>query len=94
MFNGCKLLSNLNISSFDTKNVTNMDYIFFDCWLLNISDISFSNIRNVVNKNNIYINRWDINKPKSDNKNMENEIFILIEVNKEDINKKINILNE
>ena len=71
-----------------------MDYIFFDCWLLNISDISFSNITNVENKNNIYINRWDINKPKSDNKNMENEIFILIEVNKEDINKKINILNE
>ncbi len=65
MFKGCKNLDNLNITSFDTKNVTNMDDMFFDCWLLKYSDISFSNIKNVENKSNIFINCCKINKSKS-----------------------------
>ena len=45
----------------------------------------------------ILLNRWDINRPNSinsKNKITDNEIYILIEVDKEDINKKIYFLND
>ena len=31
MFLGCKSLENINLSSFDTKNVTNMSFMFYGC---------------------------------------------------------------
>ena len=31
IFSGCSKLTNIDLSSFDTKNVTNMDGMFFDC---------------------------------------------------------------
>ena len=31
MFGGCSSLTSLDVSSFDTSNVTNMDLMFCDC---------------------------------------------------------------
>ena len=31
MFSGCTYLTNLNISNFNTQNVTNMNNMFADC---------------------------------------------------------------
>ena len=97
MFYHCKNLSNLNISSFETKNVQNMNFMFFDCWKLNDIDISFLNTKNKKELNNIYFNRWDKNKFNSINtedKRIFNEIYILINIDKEDISKKIYFLNK
>ena len=96
MFNNCKNLINLKISSFDTKNVYDMNFMFFDCWKLNDKDISFLNSLNEYEINNIYFNRWDKNKLnsiKSDNTSMFNEIYLLVNVNREDVSKKIYFLN-
>ena len=46
MFSDCSNLTNIDLSSFDTKNVTNMSYMFAGCYNLNrvkINNIS-SNI--------------------------------------------------
>ena len=40
MFWGCENLVNLNLSSFNTKNVDNMSYMFYDCKNLNNLDLS------------------------------------------------------
>ena len=31
MFAGCSQLTSLNVSNFDTSNVTNMDFMFCEC---------------------------------------------------------------
>ena len=42
----CKKLKNIDVSSFDTKNVTNMEWMFSDCEsLLNIDVSSFNTIK-------------------------------------------------
>ena len=96
MFNHCKNLSNLNISLFKTKNVQNMNFMFLDCWKLNDIDISFLKTIDEDELNNIYFNRWDKNKLfsiDSEDKSMFNEIYILLNIDKEDISKKIYFLN-
>jgi len=40
MFDGCSNLTNINLSSFDTKNVTNMGSIFSGC--SNLTNINLS----------------------------------------------------
>ena len=47
--NGCKHLLNLNISSFDTSNVTNMMFMFGGCLNLESLDLSKFNTKNVTN---------------------------------------------
>ena len=48
MFYKCSSLIILDLSSFDTKNVTNMSYMFCDCTSLNnLSSISKWNTKNV-----------------------------------------------
>ena len=42
MFYKCESLIKLDISNFNTSNVTDMDYIFFGCQ--NLIDFNFSNI--------------------------------------------------
>ena len=49
MFNQCKKLKSLNISSFDTKNVTDMKRMFSYCEKLNNVDLSSFNIEKVAN---------------------------------------------
>ena len=36
MFNNCLNLTNIDLSSFDTKNVTNMSAMFYECSNLKI----------------------------------------------------------
>ena len=40
MFYGCSALKELNLSNFNTNNVTNMEYMFSDCSSLKELDIS------------------------------------------------------
>ena len=39
MFDGCNSLTNINLSNFNTQNVTNMSFMFFDCYSLNKENI-------------------------------------------------------
>ena len=47
MFCGCKSLLSLNLSNFNTQNVTNMGYIFNGCKSLSTLDLSNINTQNV-----------------------------------------------
>ena len=40
MFHGCSLLESLDLSNFDTSNVTNIDYMFTDCFSLKDLNLS------------------------------------------------------
>jgi len=46
MFCGCKSLINIDLSKFNTQNVTNMKYMFYGCKSLNKENV-------VVNDNKI-----------------------------------------
>ena len=39
MFKGCSSITNLNLSNFDTKNVTDMSYMFDGCKSLKIENV-------------------------------------------------------
>ena len=47
MFCGCEKLANLELSSFDTKNITNMSEMFFNCSNLTNLELSSFDFRNV-----------------------------------------------
>ena len=47
MFSKCSSLINLNLSNFNTNNVTNMSYMFFNCSSLTSLNLSNFNINNV-----------------------------------------------
>jgi surface protein len=47
MFFGCKNLTSLDVSSFDTSNVTDMDEMFWGCESLTILDVSNFNTSNI-----------------------------------------------
>lgn len=48
MFSGCKSLESLNLSNFNTSNVTKMNWMFNDCWNLRNLDVSGFNTSNVI----------------------------------------------
>ena len=48
MFSYCKNLSELNLSSFNTNNVTNMSYMFYYCENLSELNLSSFNTNNVI----------------------------------------------
>jgi surface protein len=55
MFFNCKLLESINISNWDTSNVTDISFIFFNCISLKSSpNISKWNIKNITNGTNIF----------------------------------------
>ena len=49
MFNECSLLKELNISNFNTNNVTDMRGMFFECSSLKELNLSNFNTNNVTN---------------------------------------------
>ena len=51
MFSSCLKLTKLDLSSFDTKNVSNMSYMFYFCEKLN--EISLTNSFNTQNVKNM-----------------------------------------
>jgi len=54
LFSGCNLLTNLNLSNFNTKNVTNMSSMFRGCNSLINLNLSNLNTQNVTNMNNMF----------------------------------------
>ena len=49
MFFFCESLTSLDLSNFNTQNVTNMEYMFFGCEPLTSLDLSNFNTQNVIN---------------------------------------------
>ena len=94
MFYGCRNLQSINLFSLDTRNVKDMSYMFFDCWNIDHFDLSSFNTKNVINLNNIISNRWEINRPyyNVSSKDINNEIYLLVKVDEEDINKTLNFV--
>ena len=65
MFSGCSRLSSLDVSGFNTSNVTNMGYMFSECSRLCSLDLSGFNTSNVTNmramfKNCSWLARLDV----------------------------------
>ncbi len=54
MFRGCKGITNLDVSNFDTSNVTSMSYMFGSCSGLTSLDLSNFDTSNVVNMKGIF----------------------------------------
>ena len=55
MFSGCNSLSSLDLSNFNTQNVTDMSYMFCGCNSLSSIDLSNFNTQNVINMGYILI---------------------------------------
>ena len=98
MFSFCENLNNLDLSSFNIKNVKNVSYMFYYCYnLTNLLSFSINN-KNIVYTdytfdmcNKLKISPYNIKSNKFINK-YPNEINILVQVQKNDINKKIYFL--
>ena len=63
-YDGCKNLKELNLSSFNTQNVTNMSFMFAGCNNLKELNLSSFNTQNVTNIKSIfylcYISNYDL----------------------------------
>ena len=49
-------LKPLNLSNFNTENVTEMNQMFYDCYCLEYLDLSTFNIKNVKSMKRIFLN--------------------------------------
>ena len=78
MFFGCFLLKELNLSNFNTNNVTNMEYMFYKCSSLKELNLSNFNTNNVINMEGMFSECSDHfkNKIRSEYKNIKEEAFI------------------
>ena len=54
MFRGCSALTSLDVSNFDTSNVTNMSYMFYHCNSLTSLDLSSFDTSNVIYINSMF----------------------------------------
>jgi len=54
MFSGCKSLESIDLSSFNTNNVTNMSYMFSCCKSLESIDLSSFNTNNVTDMSHMF----------------------------------------
>ena len=54
MFSHCESLTNINLSNFNTQNVTNMSYMFADCKSLKNINLSNFNTQNVTNMSRMF----------------------------------------
>ena len=61
MFSGCDIMTELDLSNFDTSNVTNMNYMFSVCTGLKKLNVSSFNTENVTSMNSIFsrVNKLD-----------------------------------
>ena len=78
MFSGCSSLEELNLSNFNTNNVTNMVDMFCGCSSLKELNLTKFNNNNVINIRSMFYGCSDdiIGKIKSENKNIKEEAFI------------------
>ena len=75
MFYNCNNIIDLDLSSFDTKNIINMSYMFSGCENLKSLDLSDFYTKNVTNMNNMFCdcnNLIDLNLTSFDTKNVTN----------------------
>ena len=70
MFYDCNSLISLDLSNFNTQNVTNMRRMFCECNSLISLDLSNFNTQNVTNMYNIF---YDCNSIKKENIITEND---------------------
>ena len=85
MFGGCSNLTNIDLSSFNTQNVTNMFFMFGRCSNITNINLSSFNTQNVINMKDMFMGCPYLKEIKV-NKN-------LVEIMKNEINKeKINII--
>ena len=62
MFGGCFSLTKINLSNFNTHNVTNMSGMFFECYsLTNINLFNF-NTQNVTNMSYMFFGCYELKK--------------------------------
>ena len=54
MFCGCKNITKINLSSFNTQNVTDMKYMFHECFSLSALDLSSFNTENVTDMQRMF----------------------------------------
>ena len=75
MFKECQNLKELDLSKFNTSNVTDMRYIFFDCSSLTELDLSKFNTNNVIDMNFMFahcISLTNLNLSKLNTNNVTN----------------------
>ena len=87
MFYNCKKLNNLDLNSFNFKNVNNTSYMFYNCEKLINLDLSSFNNKNVDNMGFMFYGCKDTHIFFR-----RNEIYILVQIEKQDINKEIYFL--
>ena len=77
MFYGCSSLKELNISNFNTSNVTNMSYLFYKCSSLEDINVSSWNVQKVENMRFMFSRCLDELKReiRNQNKNIREEAF-------------------
>ena len=54
MFYGCKNIINIDLSSFNSKNINNMSFMFYDCINLEKINLSFFDTKNVTNMESMF----------------------------------------
>ena len=72
MFSGCDKIKDLNLSSFNTKNVTNMSYMFSSMYITNLN-LSFFFTKNVTDMKGMFFKSWkltNLNLSSFDTKNV------------------------
>ena len=62
MFHGCRKLTNLNLSIFNTNNVVNMQYMFANCNSLKNLNFSNCNIQKATNTEGMFNNCISLKK--------------------------------
>ena len=80
MFDGCKVLTQLNVTKFDTKKVTNMSYMFYDCSALTKLDVSKFDTKNVTKMSGMFydcsvLTKLDVSKFDTKNVTDMNAMF-------------------
>jgi surface protein len=77
MFNGCLSLKSLNVSSFDTSEVNNMEAMFYNCIQLTSLDLSNFNTQSVTNMESMFSRCINLNYINFYNFNDESLIFMI-----------------
>ena len=72
MFADCSSLTNLNLSNFNTQNVTDMNHMFSDCSSLTNINLSNFNTQNVTDMNHMFSNCSSITNINLSNFNTQN----------------------
>ena len=72
MFKDCSLLSSINLSNYNTNNVTDMSHMFSICSSLNSINLSNFNTNNVTDMNGMFSNCYSLNSINLSNFNTNN----------------------